>query len=186
MKKNFIFFLLFIFCIQSFGCKEKISADEKARKWFEETKKEIELESDIKKCDSVTVRLNADSSIRRDYYKNGNVFFWYNKSIFGRGVKKYSLDTKFSLNREFDRNDSMRFEGIAYNGRFYGLSTWYHPNGKVAEQGVRFTIDTYVGIWNYYDSTGKLIKSIDYKNLDKLDSMPMIKNISKKQMTIDK
>ena len=53
----------------------------------------------------------------------------------------------------------------------YFVVTFYHPNGKTESKGKTkedFTNNLshwyYVGIWNYYDAAGKLIKSKEFKN----------------------
>lgn len=174
--------LLFINCANS-------PAPDPANKWFEETKAEILKQADHKPDSVVTVKNNTakretltDGSIRipdttlifENAYFNGRVF---HKQVLKQDKLRaeifYSNDGAFELWKEFYENGIYLFEGIAYNKHFYGPSTWKYENGKIKKQGVRFK-DQKIGIWKDLDETGEKLQKVDYKNLDKLDSLPQL------------
>lgn len=189
MKSSFIVFtallgaaLLFINCTND-------PAPDPANKWYEETKAEILKQADHKPDSVVTVKNNAakretltDGSIIvpettlvfENAYSGGRLF--HRRTIKHgklRGETHFSADGSFELSKEIFENGNLLFEGIAYNGHSYGLSTWNHPNGKLAKQGLRFN-DQRIGTWKKWDVTGKLLEETDYKNLDKLDALPQL------------
>jgi antitoxin component YwqK of YwqJK toxin-antitoxin module len=148
----------------------KTSAD----KWFEDTKAEILKQSDLKP-DSITLTFNEDSTFKKEHsFSAGREFLLkgYNKGIL-RLETHYSKDGNFELRREVCDNGNFGFEGIVYKSHFYGLSTWRHCNGQLDEQGVRHN-DQKIGVWRKFDETGKQIEATDYKNIEKLDSMPIL------------
>lgn len=174
--------LLFINCANS-------PAPDPANKWFEETKAEILKQADHKPDSVVTVKNNT---AKRETLTDGSIFVpetalvfqnsYFNGKLFYRRTKKYgkligethySTDGNFELRREIFENGNSLFEGFTYKDHFYGLSTWNHSNGRPAKQGVRYN-NHRIGIWKKWDDTGKLLEEKDYKNLDKLDSMPQL------------
>jgi antitoxin component YwqK of YwqJK toxin-antitoxin module len=152
-------------------CSDKaINAD----KWYEDTKAEI-LKQSALKADSIVYTYNGDSTFKNEYhYSAGHVFFLngYRNGVFRLEIH-YSKDGKFELRREIHNSGSFGFEGIVYQSNFYGLSTWRYPDGKIHEQGIRYKGES-IGVWKKYDKTGKLIGEDDYRNMDKLDDLPII------------
>lgn len=61
----------------------------------------------------------------------------------------------------FDKRGRLFEEGI-WNGEYFdGLYKSYHKNGILKSSG-RYQTGKKVGIWSYYDDSGKLISSINY------------------------
>lgn len=144
-------------------------------KWYEETKAEILKQADLIP-DSINLTYNEDRTFKEEHYFSGGheyLFKGYNNEIL-RIEAHYSIDGNFELRREICENGNWGFEGIVYKGNFYGLSTWRYCNGQIDHQGVRHN-DLKIGIWKKFDETGKQIEESDYKNIEQLDSMPIIK-----------
>ena len=189
MKSTYIIYtallavaLLFINCANS-------PAPDPANKWFEETKTEILKQADHKPDSVVTVKNN---NAKRETLTNGNIIIpdttlifenaYFNGRLFHKQVVKegklraeifYSNDGAFELRKEFYGNGVSLFEGIAYNSHFYGPFTWHYENGKIKKQGIRFR-DQKIGMWRDLDETGEKQQRIDYRNLDKIDSLPKL------------
>lgn len=146
--------------------------DNPGDKWYDETKAEILKQAEVKP-DSIT-RAEDSITVKEYSYSNGNVFHerWLKGGKL-RAETFYSKDGNFELRREIFENGVFLFEGIVYNDHFYGLSTWNHQNGKPEQQGIRFN-DQKIGVWKKWDEAGKLTEETDYKNLQKLDSLPRI------------
>ena len=90
------------------------------------------------------------------------------------GETRYSADKKFELRREIYPSGQLAFEGVYYNGNFYGLSTWWFENGQTREQGIRFN-DQKISIWKTWDEQGNLLRKKDYNNTTLIDSLTLIK-----------
>lgn len=174
--------LLFINCADS-------PAPDPANKWYEETKAEILKQADLEPDSVVTFK---NTIAKRETLMNGRIIVpettlvvekaYIDGRVFHKRVLKeeklraevfYSTNGAFELRSEFYENGNYLFEGIACNGHFYGPSTWKYANGKIKKQGVRFN-DQQIGMWKNLDETGELQENTDYKNLDKLDSLPQL------------
>ncbi len=81
----------------------------------------------------------------------------------------YSPDG-FELRRMYCGNGQLAFEGIARNGEFYGLSTWWHCNGTLDHYGLRFA-DKKFGRWPYFREDGSLDREENFGLLYYLDSL---------------
>jgi hypothetical protein len=140
--------------------------------WYEYTKSEIMKQSDLEPDSIITEK--DTTMIKEHSYFNGKEFhlrLLKNGKL--RMEKIYSKDGNFEIVREFFDNGNYLFEGITYKDHFYGLSTWKYQNGQLNEKGIRFN-DKKIGVWKTWNESGKLVESVDYKNLEKLDSMPKI------------
>jgi hypothetical protein len=84
----------------------------------------------------------------------------------------YSKDQNFEIVRELCPLISRSFEGIRYKGIHLGLAEFRFCNGKLKQQGYRF--DGNVGVWREWDANGKIIKEIDFGNIDKLENLKTI------------
>jgi antitoxin component YwqK of YwqJK toxin-antitoxin module len=145
-----------------------------AHKWYEDTKAEILKQSNLTP-DSTTLILNEDSSFKKEhYFSAGHEFLLkgYNKDVLRLEIR-YSNNGDFELRREICENGNYAFEGIVYKSNFYGLSTWRYCDKSIDHQGIRYNGQK-IGIWKKFDEKGKLTEEIDYKNIEKLDSMPTI------------
>lgn len=143
-------------------------------KWYKNTKAEILKQSNLKP-DSITLTFNEDSSYKKEHYFSvGHEFLLkgYNNDILRLEIH-YSNNGDFELRREICENGNYAFEGIVYKSSFYGLSTWYYCDKSIDHQGIRYNSQK-IGVWKKFDEKGKLTEEIDYKNFEKLDSMPAI------------
>ena len=151
-------------------CVRKTSPD----KWYEDAKAEILKQSELKP-DSTIITFDEDSTFKKVHlFSSGHEFLLkgYNKG-FLRLETRYSKDGNFELRREICNNGNYAFEGIVYKSNFYGLSTWFYCDGKIDHQGVRYN-NQKIGIWKKFNETGKQIEETDYKNLEKIDSLPTL------------
>jgi antitoxin component YwqK of YwqJK toxin-antitoxin module len=165
MKYILYFFLL---SLTVCSCKQK---HKKPTEWYNETKAEILKESQLK-ADSVSNDTDRGLISKRYYHKGHEFMRKYGKMPPGAEIR-YSLDGTFEFRKEICGNGTQGFEGIVYKGQFYGLSTWWHCNGKLEEQGIRYR-DNRIGIWHWYDTIGKEIKTEDEGRMDLIDSLPQI------------
>ncbi|HVS98672.1 MAG TPA: toxin-antitoxin system YwqK family antitoxin [Puia sp.] len=67
------------------------------------------------------------------------------------------------ITHEFFHNGRIAFEGACADGKFEGVSTWYYRNGRVQETGRRH-LGQDTGWWNYYDTSGALLKAARYSD----------------------
>ena len=65
------------------------------------------------------------------------------------------------------------FEGIRYQGGHIGLAEFRYCDGKIKESGFRFNGN--VGVWQEYNTTGKVVKETDHGNIDRLEKLKDIK-----------
>jgi len=86
----------------------------------------------------------------------------------------YSKDGKLELRKEICANGQVAFEGITYEDHFYGLSTWWHCNGQIREQGLRYR-NKQIGSWKQWNEKGVLIKTTEHPDQHLLDSLRAMK-----------
>lgn len=172
-NKHMKYLLLFsLFALAGCTPKKAQTADE----WYATTKDRILHEGAVYIEGEVKYKYNEDSTYRTTLYFTGDNL---DKEIGQhRGSSKgyetlYSDNGKFELRHEYCENGTMGFEGIFYNNKAYGLSTWYHCNGKMKKQGLRFD-GKEVGLWKKWDEEGKLVDSVDYKNIPPAESFPTL------------
>lgn len=145
-------------------------------KWYKETKEQI-LKQAALKADCTISTYNENRSFKTEhFYLNGHEFM---SKGFSDGILSveifFSKNKEFELRREICENGASSFEGIVYQGEFVGLSTWRNCNGNISEQGNRYN-DKKIGIWKKFDRDEQLTEVNDYKNAEKLDSLPVIHN----------
>lgn len=172
-RKHIIILTLMVVALFLTRCASNDSMSS-TEKWYENTKATILKQSDLKP-DSTTLTFNEDSTFKKEHsFSGGHEFLLkgYNKGIL-RLETHYSKDGNFELRREVCDNGNFGFEGIVYKSNFYGLSTWRYCEGQLENQGVRYN-DQKIGIWKNFDKTGKQTDETDYKNIEKLDSMPIL------------
>ena len=141
-------FLSFLLLSMIIGCNKK-HID--SQKWYDDTKAEILKQANLK-ADSISDFYDKDSSRKCQYsYLKGHLFreCTIKKEGTHGGIDFYfSKDGKFVLRREICNNDTILFEGIYYQGGFYGLSTWWKNCDKrqIRSQGLRYK-SSEIGIW---------------------------------------
>lgn len=86
-------------------------------------------------------------------------------------IETFKDGVRNGITEEICPNGTISFKGNLINGNFYGLSTWWHCNGKKESEGIRVK-GVEVGKWKYWDENGKLIKTENKGNLKLLDSIP--------------
>ena len=124
-------------------------------------------------------------------YENGNpkVVKWYhNKAgnlVLDREIvyyenkqKKIDGEYKNELRtgqwKAWYENGTIWSEGEYKDGKRNGHGIFYHENGKKYIEGV-YRDDIRVGAWHFYDTTGVLIKEVDFDQvpgIPKEDSLP--------------
>lgn len=87
----------------------------------------------------------------KSYWDNGKVQV---KSYIRNGLKN-GMTTQYFL------DGSLISEGEFTNGKKNGTFRKFHPNGKVYSVE-HFSFDKPVGDWNYYDTTGSLVKTVKH------------------------
>lgn len=145
-----------------------------SQNWYETAKAVILKESGLH-TDSTAITFNHDSTIiENNFFSSGHKFLikGYKKSRLCFEIR-YNHDGNFELRREFCPDSILAFEGIVYQSYFYGPTVWYYCNGKVDHGGNKYH-DRKIGVWKSYNEKGELIKEIDYKNTEVLDSLPEI------------
>jgi antitoxin component YwqK of YwqJK toxin-antitoxin module len=123
----------------------------------------------------MSITFNKDSTFRREHlFHNGQEFSvrGYKNNILRLEIC-CSADHNFELRREICKNGRYGFEGIFYKDEAFGPSNSYHCNGQLCNQCIRFNGKD-IGIWKTWDEKGNIREEIDYKNLQKLDSLPII------------
>lgn len=163
---NYIFGLLLL----TSSCGQLNNSHE-TDNWYEDTKQLIVENAESKPDSSMIFFGNQKFSVIS--YKNGLHIKQNNycKNTTLCGETLFGKDTTLELRREIYPNGQYAFEGIYYNGYFFGLSTWWYDNGQIRKQGFRFK-NSKIGTWREFDKDGKVIAESDYNNLDKLDSLP--------------
>lgn len=87
----------------------------------------------------------------------------------------YSADQKFKLVRELCPASERSFEVIDYkNIGHVGLVEFKFCNGKIKERGFRYG-NKDIGIWEEYDSSGRIVSQKNNGNLDLLNNLKNIK-----------
>lgn len=142
--------------------------------WYQLTKGAIQQQANLR-VDSLYQNLAPDSQryfieyfaqgvkIRSDFYQQGEL----------RAQTLYSSNGQFELRREGCADRRIAFEGIVFEGEHYGLARWWHCNGMLAEQGMRFR-SVKVGRWEYYDRLGQLVTTEYHGPTDSLSLMPAL------------
>ncbi len=107
--------------------------------------------------DSVQILFNA---VNYNYYRNGQLS---NKFIRPQKTYDGAYDYYLGYWIFYYKNGKIEKEGIAILGQgYFGLWKYYYPDGTLKMKGFwrRFRR---IGYWEFYDTTGKLIK---WKNYD--------------------
>ncbi len=81
---------------------------------------------------------------------------------------------EFELRRKFCPNGQMAFEGITLNGEHCGMDTWWHCNGQVEHQGLRYRSHKF-GKWPYWKEDGTPDHEDNFGLMGYLDSLSTIK-----------
>lgn len=159
-------------CFTLYGCGP--SKQPEVQVWYEHVKEAI-LHQNEQRIDSSHRLYTPDSlfmrveyfakgvRLRTDLYQSGKL-----------GAQTcFSADGRFELRREGCEDGRIAFEGLVYKGEFYGLSRWWHCNGLLAEQGMRFR-SVKIGRWEYYNRLGDLVKTEYHGPTDSLAFLPVL------------
>ncbi|WPP50688.1 toxin-antitoxin system YwqK family antitoxin [Catalinimonas niigatensis] len=152
------------------------SCENREVSWSESIKSKIIDDATIK-YSAITTGNSRDGYLYESYYKDSVLLFELAYSVEHDRYeinRQYSADKKFELVQELCPNKTVAFEGIKYGDNFYGSSIWWYCNGQKQMEGLRFNNEN-IGIWNYWDDKGKLIKTKDYGHENLIDSLKMIK-----------
>lgn len=159
-------------CLVLQGCGG--SEPPKVQRWYEGTKAAI-LQQCEQRIDSSHRQYSADSLFMRvDYFAQGvrlRADLYQSGKLAAQTC--YSADGRFELRREGCEDGRIAFEGLVYEDEFYGLSRWWHCNGLLAEQGMRFR-SLKMGRWEYYNRLGELVKTEYHGPTDSLDFLPVL------------
>lgn len=109
---------------------------------------------------------NGNPRVVKTYAKKGNdlelkkeVVYYENKQKKMEGAyKDEARDGKW---KAWYENGTIWSEGEYKDGKRNGLGIAYHENGKKYIEGI-YRDDIRVGKWNFYDTTGVLIKEVDF------------------------
>lgn len=173
-KTTYITFIvltsLWTACINNQSQDNQITDD-----WYETTKQRIITEADLP-AETLSTGKYADTDLTEITYSHHDQklkteILREDSSL--TAITLYSKDGQFELRKEICPNGQTGFEGIVYDGHFYGLSTWWHCNGQLSHQGIRYK-DKKVGIWNRWDENGNLTETTDYENEHLIDSLKTI------------
>jgi antitoxin component YwqK of YwqJK toxin-antitoxin module len=109
---------------------------------------------------------NGNPKIVKYYHKKGvnllldrEVVFYENKQKKIEGEYKDELRT--GQWKAWYENGTIWSEGDYKDGKRNGNGTFYHENGKKYIEGL-YRDDIRVGAWRFYDTTGVLIKEVDF------------------------
>ncbi|GBL35525.1 hypothetical protein EMGBS15_11200 [Filimonas sp.] len=161
---------MFLFCT---GCD---SGEQKAKAeiWYNETKATIFKQSDAP-LDSTNTVFTKDNTCKSVIpYSKGHKLLkreFVNDRL--RNEVYFSKDDQFEFRREVCENGQASFDGIFYEGKPYGMSTWYYCNGKTKEQGIMLGEER-IGTWIKWDEQGKVLEEKNHGSLDKIDQLPVI------------
>ncbi|MGN6645124.1 MAG: toxin-antitoxin system YwqK family antitoxin [Cytophaga sp.] len=155
----------------------------KTNVWFNDIKTSIEKRA-ATKPDSIVVTYNEDSTARFEHYFSGgseykvNTFsqdlFIESDTFYLVMESLYNSDKTFELRKGWFSDHTLQFEGVLYQGLYYGPFTLYYPNGKVNSRGTRYK-DEDIGIWEKWNDDGTFVGNTDYKNANKEDAIRQIK-----------
>ena len=180
----FLLINCFTVCMLMHSCKQPAAAStinpmDYAAKWTADMKvkiiKEATQEPDRTVVDTVHHYIT--------YYKNNimlkQVFFAARedqneneKPVYDTGrVILYSTDQKFQLFRQpcIPKSESS-YEGVLFKGDRYGLAEYNYCKKNMREVGFQVK-NLNVGIWNSYDSSGKVINTVDNGNVERLEQL---------------
>jgi antitoxin component YwqK of YwqJK toxin-antitoxin module len=121
---------------------------------------------------------NGNSKVVKYFHKKGGdllldreVVYYENKQKKMEGEYKDELRT--GLWKAWYENGILWSEGEYKDGKRNGIGISYHKNGKKYIEGV-YRDDFRVGAWHFYDSTGVLVKEVDFDQvpgIPKADSL---------------
>jgi antitoxin component YwqK of YwqJK toxin-antitoxin module len=142
--------------------------------WFEAIKQKILIDTD-KQPDSLVTEKGSTDYLTVFYYKDGKKYIERHLVLPDSAVgwEKLFGSGNIEIRHEFYPKGQVGFEGVFINDRPYGLSTWFHKNGEIDEQGIRYK-DKKVGIWKTWDEEGNLKETTNYHNEQLLDSLKKI------------
>ena len=89
-----------------------------------------------------------------DSLKNGTLVFFRDNSEVG-ALLNFKNGVRDGYTYEFHKGLQTMFKGESRDGKFNGVSTWYHDNGTLKESGVR-TNSKSEGEWVEYYKNGNL------------------------------
>ena len=99
-------------------------------------------------------------SMMKDGKYNGKVIHYYpNGKI--ESSETYKNDFKYGYAVYYYENGQKKKEGMYYDCKEVGLWMEYWPNGVKKAEG-KYNEAQKTGVWNYWDESGKLVKTIDY------------------------
>ena len=184
--RNVSISICFLYFISFLSCRNSIA--DFATKWTEETKAKI-IEDASKPVDSTFfdtsnltltqyhkgIRLKTYKLISYSIDKSQVVKAFSQRShLFDTAYSIfYGADSSYELIRKYCPAYDKSFEGIKCNGQDVGLAEFKYCNGKLRSKGFRYY--TNVGIWTVYDTLGKVIQTIDFHDVKRLEVLRDIK-----------
>ncbi len=109
---------------------------------------------------------NGNPKVEKYYHKKGNelildreVIFYENKQKKMEGTYKY--EQRDGQWKAWYDDGTLWSEGEYKDGKRNGLGIAYHENGKKYIEGM-YCNDARVGAWRFYDTTGVLLKEVNF------------------------
>lgn len=109
---------------------------------------------------------NGNPKVERFYHKKGGNLVLDREVIYYENKQKKMEGNFKEMQRDgmwkaWYENGTLWSEGEYKDGKRNGLGIAYHENGKKYIEGI-YRDDARVGAWHFYDTTGALIKEVNF------------------------
>lgn len=113
---------------------------------------------------------NGEPKVIKYYSKKSGGLILNKEEIFYENRQKkmegpYKNDLRDGTWKAWYENGTIWSEGVYKNGKRDGLGIAYHQNGQKYIEGM-YREDMRVGVWRFYDTTGVLIKEVNFDLLN--------------------
>ncbi len=169
-------FMCMLGAILFHACKTRTTPED-PQQWLDDMRRII-IEQSSFSIDSSSTEKYPDRKlhITKSFHQNRLMIEkWYREDGSPAVEKYYAENNLFEYRRELCLDGEIAFEGIFYNGKAYGLSTWWDCRKNKQEQGVRYA-DQKIGIWKEWKADGTEITT-DYRHPELTDSLELIKQM---------
>ena len=109
---------------------------------------------------------NGNPKVVKYYQKKGDELDLRKETVFYENQQKkmegtYKVKARDGQWKAWYENGTIWSEGEYKNGKREGLGIAYHPNGQKYIEG-RYREDMRIGVWRFYDTTGVMVKEVNF------------------------
>ena len=121
---------------------------------------------------------NGNPRVEKYYHKKGGELILDREVVFYENKQKKMEGTYKQLQRDgqwkaWYENGTLWSQGEYRNGKRNGLGIAYHENGKKYIEGM-YRDDVRVGVWRFYDTTGVIIKEVNFDLVPKTQEIDTV------------